>query len=41
MNSFHYALFDDQPGENYVGHARMDQIRRRLRIARIDWSNKV
>jgi serine/threonine protein kinase len=38
---FHYALFDDQPGENYVGHARMDQIRRRLRIARIDWSNKV
>jgi len=38
---FHYALFDDQPGENYVGHVRMDQIRRRLRIARIDWSNKV
>jgi len=38
---FHCALFDDQPGENYVGHARMDQIRRRLRIARIDWSNKV
>lgn len=38
---FHYALFDDQPGENYVGHPRMDQIRRRLRIAKIDWSNKV
>lgn len=38
---FHYALFDDQPGENYVGHARMDQIRRRLRIARIDWSSRV
>lgn len=38
---FHYALFDDQPGENYVGHPRMDQIRRRLRIARLDWSNKV
>ncbi|CAD7963740.1 unnamed protein product [Amoebophrya sp. A120] len=38
---FHSALFDDQPGENYVGHARMDQIRRRLRVARIDWGNKV
>merc|ERR1712194_435542 len=38
---FHSSLFDDLPGENYVGHARMDQIRRRLRIARIDWSNKV
>jgi len=38
---FHSALFDDQPGENYVGHARMDQIRRRLRIAKIDWGNKV
>lgn len=38
---FHYAIFDDQPGENYVGHPRMDQIRRRLRIAKIDWSHKV
>ena len=38
---FHCALFDDQPGENYVGHARMDQIRRRLRIARVDWNNRV
>lgn len=38
---FHYALFDDQPGENYVGHPRMDQISRRLRIAKIDWSGRV
>lgn len=35
---FHAALFDDQPGENYVGHVKMDTIRRRLRLARIDWS---
>lgn len=34
---FHCALFDDQPGENYVGHVKMDTIRRRLRLARIDW----
>lgn len=34
---FHAALFDDQPGENYVGHLKMDSIRRRLRLARIDW----
>jgi serine/threonine protein kinase len=37
---FHYALFDDEKGENYVGHEKMDRIRRRLRLARIDWSNK-
>lgn len=36
---FHYKLFDDEVGENYVGHPRMDQIRRRLRIAKIDWSH--
>lgn len=37
---FHYALFDDEKGENYVGHEKMDRIRRRLRLAKIDWSNK-
>lgn len=26
---FHYKLFDDEVGENYTGHPRMEQIRRR------------
>jgi hypothetical protein len=32
---------DQPPGENYVGHQRMYQICRRLRCARIDWTNRV
>jgi serine/threonine protein kinase len=37
---FHAALFDDKPGENFVGHDKMERIQRRIRLARIDWSNK-
>jgi serine/threonine protein kinase len=39
--AFHYGLFDDKPGENVVGNAKMEQIRRRLRVARIDWNGEV
>ncbi|CAD7975840.1 unnamed protein product [Amoebophrya sp. A25] len=37
---FHQALFNDQPGENYVDHVAMQQVRRRMRIARIDWGSR-
>ncbi|CAD7944786.1 unnamed protein product [Amoebophrya sp. A120] len=37
---FHQGLFNDRPGENFVDHVAMQQIRRRMRIARIDWSNR-
>lgn len=37
---FHQGLFNDRPGENFVDHVAMQQVPRRMRIARIDWSNR-
>jgi serine/threonine protein kinase len=37
---FNDEIFDDQPGENYVGSAKMKQIRRRLERAKIDWTKE-
>jgi len=33
-------LFDDEPGENWVGSPKMKEIRSRLKIAEVDWSHK-
>lgn len=38
---FSEDLFDDEPGQNYVGHAKMKQIRCRLKLAKIDFSHDV
>mmetsp|Transcript_5323 Transcript_5323/g.14702 ORF Transcript_5323/g.14702 Transcript_5323/m.14702 type:complete len:388 (-) Transcript_5323:90-1253(-) len=38
---FHDDMFDDQAGENWVGSPKMAQIRRRLKIAKIDLSHAV
>jgi serine/threonine protein kinase len=38
---FHYKLFDDEVGENYTGHPRMEQIRRRIKLAKIDWHHAI
>lgn len=35
------GMFDDEPGENWVGSPKMAQIRRRLKIARVDFSHHV
>jgi len=35
---FHDELFDDEAGENWVGSPKMAQIRRRLRVAKVDFS---
>ncbi|CAE7602631.1 ATG1C [Symbiodinium natans] len=37
---FSHKLFDDQPGENYVGSAKMSQIAHKLRSATISWPSK-
>jgi len=37
---FNEEIFDDQPGENYVGSKKMQQIRTRLEKAKIDWSKE-
>lgn len=36
---YHDEIFDDGPGENFVGHPKMKGIRCRLKLARIDWSH--
>eukprot|EP00747_Dinoflagellata_sp_TGD_P150871 gnl/TRDRNA2_/TRDRNA2_177156_c4_seq1.p1 gnl/TRDRNA2_/TRDRNA2_177156_c4~~gnl/TRDRNA2_/TRDRNA2_177156_c4_seq1.p1 ORF type:complete len:123 (+),score=25.75 gnl/TRDRNA2_/TRDRNA2_177156_c4_seq1:34-369(+) len=38
---FDDKIFDDQPGENVVGHRKMKQIRNRLVNYNIDWSRQV
>jgi serine/threonine protein kinase len=38
---FQSALFDDLPGENIVGHAKMEKIRRRLLLSKIQYDQKV
>jgi len=38
---FHDEIFDDEAGENWVGSPKMLQIRRRLKIAKVDFSYKV
>jgi len=38
---FHDELFDDEAGENWVGSPKMAQIRRRLRVAKVDFSLSV
>lgn len=35
---FKNRMFDDQPGENYVGSPKMEQIRQRLVKFEIDWT---
>jgi len=39
VGSFPYAedLFDDEPGQNYVGHPKMRQIALKLRSAKVDF----
>merc|ERR1740120_44447 len=34
-------MFDDEAGENYVGSPKMAQIRRRLKVAKVDFSQHV
>lgn len=36
---FHDGTFDDEAGENWVGCPKMAQIRKRLKVARIDFSH--
>jgi calcium-dependent protein kinase len=38
---FHGKIFDDDVGENWVGSPKMAQIRERLRVAQIDFSQRV
>jgi serine/threonine protein kinase len=38
---FSQAIFDDRPGENWVGSPKMQQIRDRLHQQRIDWGHPV
>lgn len=38
---FNSAIFNDSEGENIVGHAKMEQIKRRIRLTVIDYSDKV
>mmetsp|Transcript_46410 Transcript_46410/g.122595 ORF Transcript_46410/g.122595 Transcript_46410/m.122595 type:complete len:479 (-) Transcript_46410:225-1661(-) len=37
---FRKDLFNDEAGENYVGHPKMKEIRNKLREFKIDWSHK-
>jgi len=37
---FHRGMFDDEPGENWVGSPKMSQIRRRLKVARVDYTHR-
>merc|ERR1719359_2313057 len=38
---FHDEIFDDEAGENWVGSPKMLQIRRRLKVAKVDFSPSV
>jgi len=38
---FHDDMFDDEAGENWVGSPKMAQIRKRLKAARVDFSQQV
>merc|ERR1719454_316917 len=38
---FHDEIFDDEAGENWVGSPKMLQIRRRLKVAKVDFSNSI
>jgi serine/threonine protein kinase len=38
---FHDEIFDDEAGENWVGSPKMLQIRRRLKVAKIEYSHSV
>lgn len=38
---FRGAIFDDQPGENWVGSPKMKEIKERLNAERIDWRHPV
>merc|ERR1719203_1045817 len=38
---FHDDMFDDEAGENWVGSPKMAQIRRRLKVAKVDFSSTV
>lgn len=38
---FHDEMFDDEAGENWVGSPKMLQIRRRLKVAKVDYSHAV
>ena len=33
-------IFDDEPGQNYVNHVKMKQIRSKLRLAKVQSSKK-
>lgn len=37
---FHDSLFDDEPGENWVGSPKMAQIRRKLKSSKVDFSHR-
>merc|ERR1711972_797214 len=36
---FQDEMFDDEAGENWVGSPKMAQIRRRLKVAKVDFSH--
>merc|ERR1719440_2699638 len=38
---YHDEIFDDEAGENWVGSPKMLQIRRRLKVAKVDYSHPV
>lgn len=38
---FHEEIFDDEAGDNWVGSPKMAQIRRRLKVAKVDFSHQV
>lgn len=38
---FHDGMFDDEAGENWVGGPKMEQIRKRLRCTKVDFSMPV
>jgi len=38
---FHDGMFDDEAGENWVGSPKMAQIRRRLKVAKVDFAHPV
>jgi len=37
---FKDEIFDDEAGQNYVGHPKMTQIRNRLKMAKINWGQE-
>lgn len=34
---FHHGVFDDEKGQNYVGHEKMAAVRKRLQHTKINW----